>query len=221
MVPSACPTSAKLRAPRPSSASHCISVLTPLALLPHVPSHGFVSLDMCESVYLKGLLHVLVFITKWCGAQVLLTSRSSMCASCLPIRRMGVCLADSVLGTVAMEGLVCHSDTAGFYHVKVGTWRLLSRRVRGCDLASNRVTPDALWVGGAKVEAGSPDRGPVAGVGWAQNGACGLPACLLVGCGEWGTGVLSEAGIAFAWGRAWSAVVRGRRVNVLVDMLSS
>lgn len=35
--------------------------------------------------------------------------------------------------TVGMEGLVCHSDSAGFYHVKVGTWRLLSRRVLGCD----------------------------------------------------------------------------------------
>lgn len=162
-----------------------------------------------------------MFITKWCGAQVLLASCGSMCAPGLSIRRMGVCLSDSVLGTIDVDGLVCHSDSAGFYHVRVGTWRLLSRRVIGCDLASNRVTPDALWIGGAKAEAGRPDRGPVAGVGRAQNGACGLPTCLLVGCGEWGAGVLSGAGIAFAWGRAWSAVVRGRRVNVLVDMLSS
>lgn len=162
---------------------------------------------MFESGFLKGPLHVLVcLLPNGVGPRSFLLLHALHVYVTFVHPSHGVCLSDSVLGTVGMEGLVCHSDSAGFYHVKVGTWRLLSRRVIGCDLASSRVTTDALWVGGAKAEAGRPDRGLVAGVGRARNGACGLPACLLVGCGEWGAGVLSGAGTAFAWGRAWSAV---------------
>lgn len=85
--------------------------------------------------------------------------------------------------------------------------RILSSRVIGCELGSKRITPDASWVEVVDAKAGRPVRGLVSGVGQAFDGVCGLPPWfLLMGCGEWGRGVLSGAGTFFTGaGRALSA----------------